>query len=72
MLTVDLGELLSIVPPLHHVFVVACTEGEGRSRSTSELGLGVRVALLALDVELVRAGVDGRRSAESALGQEER
>lgn len=69
--TVDLGELLAVVPPLHHVFVGASAEGEGDVAAESAAEALGGCAAAALDVELVGAGIHAGGGAEGALGQED-
>ena len=76
---VNLGELLNVVPPLHHLLVAAGAEGVGVLTAHAEagetlLGNGTLVArnLAALNVELVALGGHGRGWSKGALRQEER
>lgn len=72
-LTVDLAELLAVVPPFEHLVVTPSAESEARIHGEQAVLLSniTSESLLAVNVELVRTSVGVGGSAESALGQEE-
>jgi hypothetical protein len=71
--TVDLAQLLAVVPPLEHLIVTPRPESVTRvAREEPVLLPNITTErLLPVDVELVAPRMRGRRRSESALGEEE-